>query len=123
MHRDLDYIRSVLLEIELAPAHEPWSFEWSEETPDNAEMHGTLLMLHEAGFIRYVDHALGLGGGGFWLHVNLTWAGYEFLDTIRDEKVVAQAMGEVKQVAKSVSIAALTQVVARIVNTALGISS
>lgn len=120
MKRDLDYIRSVLLEIEEAPAHDPWSFEWAEETPDNAEMHGALLMLSEAGYIRAVDRALGIGGGGFWLHVNLTWSGYEFLDTIRDEKVVAKAMGEVGKVTKSVSTQVLSQVVAHIVRSALG---
>lgn len=114
MVRDMDYIRNLLLEIEAAPAHEPWTAQTSEETPDWAEMSEHLRLLHRAGFIHVDYHQVYLGGGEVWMGVKLEWQGHEFLNNVRDATVWAKTKERIASVAGTVSLSVASQLAGQV---------
>lgn len=110
MKRDMDLIRSLLLEVEggkrvfhvisheiaemigvdAAQATEP-------EEADKLDYH--LGLLKDAKFVEF--HR---GGGGAWQVKRITWAGHEFLDTVRDGEVWRRT----KEGAKTAGIASIS---------------
>lgn len=96
MKRDMDLIRSLLLEIEGGRV----SFSTlSKETADTLgldpqealsreeaealEYH--LDLLREAGFAEFIELS-----GGYWQVERITWKGHEFIDSIRDPEIWRQ---------------------------------
>ena len=85
MKRDMDYIRDLLIKIE--EANEPLDFSdciLVEETREKVEYH--LWLLNEIGYIdavfQYADNHL------YYCSIKgLTWAGQDFLDTMKSNKV------------------------------------
>jgi hypothetical protein len=89
MKRDMDLVRELLLKI--ADADDPPNF--SALVPDHKEdskeyaraachMH---MLVKDAGFVRAIDVCS--ADGDDWLELQLTWAGQDFLDNIRDPAV------------------------------------
>lgn len=121
MKRDMDYIRELLLEIEEAPAEELWSREAANPTPDLPRLSQHLKLLQDAGLIDAEEHTVYLGGGELWYGVRLTWAGHEFLDTIRSETVWTETKRRVTSTVGTVSIAVLSEVAKQVAKGFLGL--
>lgn len=98
MKRDMDLIRTILIEIEKSPGAIYGSSEFkgiNDHSSDEIQFH--LHLLFEAGFIRAIE--LGRGLGDFRYNVqNITWEGYEFLEKARNEKNWTAAKDMAKQV-------------------------
>lgn len=110
MTRDMDLIRSLLLEIEggkrvfYVISHEiaemmdvDPALATDPEEADRLEYH--LGLLQDAKFVE-----LHRGGGGAWQIERITWTGHEFLDTVRDSEVWRRT----KEAAKTVGIASIS---------------
>lgn len=87
MKRDMDLVREILLAIEKCPEPVVWGYlevEGFEPGPINAHLH----LLNEAGYIRAAAAQDANTSYGYMMQdSSLTWAGYEFLDTIRDTEI------------------------------------
>jgi Hypothetical protein (DUF2513) len=83
MKRDWEMIRSLLLEIERESQFNN-QYIFDEKDHSKIEFHQTrrahLRLMKEAGFIRTM-------GEMEHYTMGITWTGYEFLDTIRDDEV------------------------------------
>ncbi len=91
MKRDMDLIRDLLLKLEALDVN---AFEVATVSTENLDLDGYeaaqidhhMALLYEAGLIvSGIDQdAL---GEGTWVFRRVTWAGHDFLDTIRDPEV------------------------------------
>ena len=90
MKRDMDMVRDLLLQIE--GLEQPIVVD--EQTGNSAEVVYHVRMLIQAGMIE------GTASGLAAVH-GLTWAGHDFLDSIRDDSVWAKAKEIVKESVKS----------------------
>lgn len=88
MKRDMDLIRELLLEIE--EKHDGSGYQvnldytnYPKKTEDEILYH--LVLLNEVGFIECANDFRQNG-----IIRNLHWAGHDFLDSIRDDKIWAQ---------------------------------
>jgi hypothetical protein len=82
MKRDMDLIRSILLEIEKLPPTDEIS-ELLIEGTDADEINYHLKLLHQAGLIEAVN-ASSMDGDA-WIIRSLTWNGHEFLEASRNQ--------------------------------------
>lgn len=121
MTRDWDLVRELLLEVEAAPAERPWSAESEWATGKGATLYQHLKMLLGAGFITVDHHDVYHGGGELWHRVNLTWAGHEFLDTIRSDTVWKETKRRIASTVGSVSLSVLTEVAKQVAKGFLGL--
>jgi hypothetical protein len=89
MQRDMDYVRDLLLKIEVEPVSIENSSDLlpagaSDEDLQRLNYH-LEMMIDEAGFIKAIEsHSL---SDQQWLNLQLTWHGHEFLETVRDPEV------------------------------------
>src|SRR3546814_4166906 len=87
MKRDMDLVREILLAIEKHPEPTVWGYleiEGFELGPINAHLH----LLDEAGYIRAAAAQDANTPYGYMMQdASQTWAGYEFLETIRDTEI------------------------------------
>jgi hypothetical protein len=88
MKRDMDFVRTLLTEIEKGDGTEDMAHllpkDASDEDVRKLQYHLTMLV-NEAGLVTGIEaHSL---SGENWLQLNLTWAGHEFLDTVRDPDI------------------------------------
>ena len=82
MKRDMDLIRSILLDLESRDN----LFDQSIPEIEGFEPHHVayhLGLLEEAGLIRAIPIVNSYGAG--WLPESITWAGHEFLDSAKDD--------------------------------------
>lgn len=108
MKRDMNYLRSLMFEIEEKPAHEPWTKSMTARNPDDEELTEYLRLLLDADFIR-VHHHIHVHGGEIWDGVNLTSAGHDFLDNIRSDTVWAKTMERANEVGGKVSLSVISE--------------
>ena len=98
MIRDMDLIRTLLLEIEKRDweqSSDPIQIDgFSEE-----QIHYHLGLLTDAGMIDGIDATS--TGGLCWMPGPLTWTGHEFLDAARNDTVWNKVKDEVKKKAVS----------------------
>lgn len=88
MKRDLDLIRSLLLEIEEKEDGSGQQVDVNGGDRSSREIVGHLFMLYEAGFIDARD-ASHMSARGILVR-RVTWEGHEFLDSIRDPEIWKQ---------------------------------
>src|SRR5258708_35475547 len=91
MTRDMDLVRRILVEVEARD--DPFSFEeLAVEGHEPFEVSGHLEMLAEAGYVAVRDlTTMGTAYRKF-CPVRLTWAGHEFLGSVRSESVWTHVM-------------------------------
>lgn len=94
MKRDMDLIRTILLAVEAADLPLQKAPQIDGQSPDAVSQH--IRILNDAGYLdhghfTYV-HGLPSGYGH-----RLTWAGHEFLDSIRDTAIWAKTKGAAEQ--------------------------
>jgi hypothetical protein len=91
MKRDMELVRSIMLEIESVPAGRDWQWHEGDLTGPHTdvEVMKHLYMMEKAGFI---------SGNGNTGRYRLTWHGHEFLGAMRDpliwEAVREKFLGE-----------------------------
>ena len=83
MKRDMDLIRSTLLGIEAVTGDDPYFIPVMDTTTDHH-----LNLLKSQGLINIVygpdrDDEL----GKWYILANLTWAGHDFIDSVRDDEI------------------------------------
>lgn len=121
MQRDLDFIRELLLAIEAQPAERPWSHSSEYVTPENAKLYGHLDLLKGAGFVTVQSRNLYHGGGQLWCGVNLTWEGFEFLDTIRNDRVWEETKRRVAATVGSVALSVVSELAKSVAKGLMGL--
>lgn len=98
MKRDMDLVRSIMLQIDEAPKHVKFGTlvgpGADQDTIDLYAYHVRMLT-DEVGFVSGID-AKTLSGPN-WLKLELTWRGHEFLDQIRDPAIWAAAKAGAKK--------------------------
>ena len=86
MQRDMDLVRSILLEVEKLPAGN-WDAVTGIDGCDPAVFSGHVDLMKQAGLIEAaVPHADGVGPISARVF-RLTWQGHDFLDAVRNESV------------------------------------
>ena len=89
MERDMELVRELLLKI--ADANEPLDF--SDMVPGRTEgtkeyalaAYHMQMLIEEAGLVRGIDAST--MSGKDWIHLELTWFGQDFIESIRDPTV------------------------------------
>lgn len=88
MQRDMDLARDLLLKVEEAPAHihgQELFRHWPDRTVGELNYHVELLF--QAGLIAGDGHLVLSTRNAGWRSLRLTYAGHEFLGTIRDPEI------------------------------------
>jgi len=119
MKRDMDLVRAILLAVESQPDQPGWVDVEIEGYPAEAVVYHVRL-LDEAGLIEAVD--LTTHGGIDWRPKRLTWAGHEFLDLARNDKVWKKAMASLSKVGVKVSLPLLQKLLADAATDLLGLA-
>lgn len=86
MKRDMDLIRELVLGIASSPSKPSWKDLTAGKSEEDAEVvlyH--LSLLNEAGFVKGVR--VPMRGFVLWQDLDLTWAGHDFADSVKDERV------------------------------------
>lgn len=95
MKRDMDLVRDILLAIEAEPLGVTGYFNIEGKNQRVVEAH--VKLLKDAGYLASEKAAM-LAGGRMERDLTLTWAGHEFLETIRDPKIWEATKSNAKQV-------------------------
>lgn len=119
MKRDMELIRQILLAIEESEQH-PAAFQRIAGHEERVVGHHQFLLL-DAGLIRgeLLDPANDLPMA---IPLCLTWKGYEFLDSARDETIWNEAMQKVKNVGGSLTFAVLAQLLVQLTKEKFGMT-
>lgn len=97
MKRDMEIVREILCKISDAPGKPDHGVLVEGKTPEEAErILYHVELLEEAGLLR----GQALGGLGMsspiWADLDLTWAGHDFVDAIRDPQVWKETKKELE---------------------------
>ena len=104
MKRDMELIRTILLEIERQPFPAGW-YDLSIPSRPEEEISGHVMLLQDAGFIEAIN--LSSSNGVCWRPKRITHDGYEFLDAARDENNWAEAKAKVLNATGALTLDAL----------------
>jgi hypothetical protein len=117
MKRDLELVRRILLDIEdnreTSGGHSSWSSLVDAGYPAEA-IHYHVQLLHDAGLI----HADELVPGQWWPE-RITWAGHEFLDSARNDKLWNEAKRRVEKELGSAPFRVVHDLLIRMANESL----
>ena len=117
MKRDLELVRRILLDIEdnreSSGGHSSWSGIIDEGYTADA-IHYHVQLLHDAGLI----HADELVPGQWWPE-RITWAGHEFLDSARNDKLWNEAKRRVERELGSAPFRVVHELLIRMANESL----
>jgi hypothetical protein len=119
MRRDWDLIRKIILAIEDAPSG--WAPELSEVTLDGyakAQIGYHAWLLIDAGLAKGSDVTCSSSMAPEGMIMNLTWAGHEFAEAIRNDTWWKKAMDDVKEKGGNITIDILKQLLATIIKAA-----
>ncbi len=94
MKRDLDVIREILLEVESLGLDEKMRYDSATDSPEKIH---NIYLLDDAGYI--VSQYMNFAGGRRTIIIDrLTNNGHDFLDSIRDERVLAKVKTRLAEV-------------------------
>ena len=104
MKRDMDLIRTILLEVEKLPLSGANSeLEIPGHTPEEVTYH--IMLCQEAGLLDAVDASS--FDGTYWIPTRLTYQGHEFLDAARADTIWNQAKTSVLKTTGTLTLEAL----------------
>ena len=83
MKRDMDLVRSILLEVEKNPAPDDVMQQLAVPGYETVMVHHHVELLANAGFLTAMERGVLYE----WWPIALTWEGHEFLDSIRDPEI------------------------------------
>ena len=112
MKRDMELIRSIMLQLELG---EPLKFEGYDD--QTVAYH--VRMLIEAGYVE--GESVGTSGGLYSCVSHVTWAGHDFTDAARDPARWKKAKDIVAEKGGAVTFDVLKQLLATLMKQALGL--
>lgn len=118
MQRDLELIRTILLELERAPTPNQDELRLPDVSEEQIGYH--VKLLHQAGFVEAIDISTREEPMA-WLPLGLTWAGHEFLDAARNQTTWRRALQNVQGTAGSVPISVLQALLISFGKAALGL--
>lgn len=125
MKLNIDCIRDVLLVVEDQPFGGELKItsifkQLSNYTEDELEY--TCLKLYEAKYINAITMTtLGVSGPQIFAIQDLTYAGHQFLDTIRSHKVLEETKSKITDILGSASIEIISKVASSIATKLLGL--
>jgi hypothetical protein len=105
MERDFDLIRSILLQVESAPAGAPVCQLGIEEHISAATLIGHIGLMAEEGLIE--ARVLSASQCAFGIQ-RITWKGYDFLETAKNEDAWKRVMGVVKEKGLALTISVIS---------------
>jgi Hypothetical protein (DUF2513) len=85
MKRNMDLVRDLLLKIEELDLGDGNWVDVSDMSDDGNELYQHLILMRDEGLIEGSDRQFA-GKDGF-LPTSLTWAGHDFLDSVRDPEI------------------------------------
>lgn len=124
MKRDLNVIRDILLVAEEAKPEQRVGLENFHETYSDRleEVSEHVQMLDRAGFIHAtVSRALSPSGPRQFFINKIEWAGYDYLDAVRDPGIWAKTEEKLKSVGGSATLEVVKAVAVKIIAEALGV--
>lgn len=120
MKRDWDLIRKIVLTIEDAPSgYAPDSFSFEGYTAAQIGYHAWLLI--DAGLAEGKRLDIMPSEAPEGAITNLTWAGHDFAEAMRNDTTWNKAMGTVKEKAGNITFDILKQLLSSIIKAALGL--
>ena len=121
MKRDMDLARKILEQVE--EKHDDQT-QIALDLPDYPEklVHYHIMLLNKAGLLEAADCS-GSESGTFWIPVNLTWNGHEFLDAIRNETVWNKVKEVVKEKGGSIPFEVLKTLAVQFAGSVFGVGS
>jgi hypothetical protein len=117
MKREMELVRTILLEVEAHPDLTPVTLQAPGYTPDQVAHH--VKLLYQAGLIDATE-TTSLSGMS-WIVNSLTWHGYEFLDAARNEKVWRKLTEELKNRGMSLPFELIQKLVLKIAAEYMGL--
>jgi len=118
MQRDLDLVRTILLELEAhADYPRPLTLQAPGYSPEQVTYH--VKILHEAGYIEALD--MSTFDGVVWRPTSLTWQGHEFLDATRHTGVWHKVKAELKDKGISLPFTLIQQLALKIAAAYVGL--
>jgi hypothetical protein len=100
MHRDMDLVRRILMEIERQSVDSP-NIDLRIDGYSGEEISYHVKIMYQAGLIEAIDFSS--HDGIAWKPTSLTWEGHEFLDNARNETTWNKAKGILKDKGASAS--------------------
>lgn len=119
MKRDLNLIRKILLTIEDHPEGYAPELQFDGYTEDQIGYHAYLLI--DAGLAQGSDTGTFGSTSPTARIFKLTWAGHEFADVARNDKLWNKAMGIVKDKGGSITIDLLKDLLTSLMKAAIGL--
>lgn len=100
MKRDMDLVRDILLQVDASTERLDMGALLSEGADDEGDEGQVLayhlqMLIQQAGLLKGVD--AGVLEGPYWIDLQLTWAGHEYLDQVRDPEIWKQAKAGAKK--------------------------
>lgn len=118
MKRDINLVRTILLEIEKKEEPLGWIIPEIEGYSEN-EISYHIKILEEAGFVEARD--LSTMGAFEWGAINLTWEGHEFLDASRSETIWNKTKSIIQEKMGSTSFEIIKELLIKTASTQLGL--
>ena len=119
MKRDLDLIRKMLLAIEEAPSG--WAPELKIEGYSETQVGYHAYLMIDAGLARGSDASAMGSEAPEGMITSLMWAGHEFAEAARDEKLWKKAMGLVAEKGGSITLDVMKDLLISLMRRALGL--
>jgi DNA-binding PadR family transcriptional regulator len=120
MQRDMDLVRELLLRIESSPNARGEEITIPGRSAGEVGYH--LKLLEEAGFIDGIDVEAWDDDGPSLILLRLTWAGHDFLDSVRDDKIWTDVRGHLRKVGGSAAIEVVKALAVGAAKAALGLT-
>ncbi len=118
MKRDIDLIRTILIELEQKESPNDWFRpEIEGYSADVVSYH--IKILSEAGYIEARD--LSTKDGFNWVATSLTWQGHEFLDAARNDTIWQKAKVTLGKKLSSISMEVLKSLLTNLTKQQLGL--
>ena len=124
MKRDLDLIRKILLVTEAAKPEQRVSLKDFEDSHADKleEVSEHVQLLDRAGFLdATISNALSPKGPRAFFINRIEWAGYDYLDAVRDPGIWSNTQQQLKKVGGSATLEVVKAVAVKIMSQALGV--
>lgn len=119
--RDLDLLRNILLKMEALGAGTKRLHQFRCLNDDDAVLTLHIQLLIDAGFIEVTDEVYTGDGTKDFLIQRITFAGYDYLDTVRNDDTWLEIKQRLKKVGESVSLDIVKSLGVAIIKQNLGI--
>lgn len=117
MKRDIELIRNIMLRMEQMSPRSNFNYQFEGFTEEDVHYH--IYLLSDAGLIEATDASS--MSQMYYMPTKITWAGQEFLDNAKNDKIWNKTKSKISEIGGSVSIAVLTGLLNKIALSLAGI--